>query len=488
MKYCSDQNQVLLDAKVGVLPVQLVLIPAPCPPVFLEESAQGAALVEDEWAWESNTCTGSSAPPTHAPFCYSGTKLGEAVTIKVDSFDQMKNAGSVFVTGSGLSPVKCQRGFSKAQQMINVPGLETCLPSTVKPSGMKYCSDQDQVILDATVGLVSVEMVLKQTECPSVFLETASRNDLLSHSHWIWDSNACTGSSDPPTHAPFCYSGSKMGEIVTIKVSSFDSVSSAGSVLVTGSGLTPVKCERGFSKAEQLISVPQLTDCLPSTVKPTGMKYCSDQNQVLLDAKVGVVPVQLVLIPSPCPPVFLEESAQVQDFPQDFGTAPLVSLYSRATHALLASDWAWDSTTCTGTNDPEALAKHAPFCYSGSKLGEVVTIKVNSFDSISSTGSVLVLGSGLTRLKCERGFSKAQQMISVTKLEECLPSTVKPSGMKYCSDQNKVILDATVGLMSVEMVLDPTECPEAASPSSTLPPLMHGQILPSGVQRLLRRP
>jgi len=446
--------------------------------------------------WDFTACTGSMDLPRNGPYCYTGAKLGEFVTVKVNSFesDGTTGDGQILVTGSGLSPVRCERNFIKSQQALSVTNLEECLPPRLKNArtpDMKYCSDQDKIMLNTKVAALPVQMILYKAPCPAIFLEESQnlhRNDLLSHSAWIWDTNACTGSSDPPTHAPFCYSGSKMGEIVTIKVSSFDSVSSAGSVLVTGSGLTPVKCERGFSKAEQLISVPQLTDCLPSTVKPTGMKYCSDQNQVLLDAKVGVVPVQLVLIPSPCPPVFLEESAQVQDSPQDFGTAPLVSLYSRATHALLASDWAWDSTTCTGTNDPQALAKHAPFCYSGSKLGEVVTIKVNSFDSISSTGSVLVIGSGLTRLKCERGFSKAQQMISVTKLEECLPSTVKPSGMKYCSDQNKVILDATVGLMSVEMVLDPTECPEAASPSSTLPPLMHGQILPSGVQRLLRRP
>jgi len=91
--------------------------------------------------------------------------------------------------------------------------------------------------------------VLSPAPCPAMFLEEGSRNDLLSHSAWIWDANDCTGNKDPPSHAPFCYSGSKMGEIVTIKVNSFDSISSAGSVFVTGSGLKPIKCHRDFSKA-----------------------------------------------------------------------------------------------------------------------------------------------------------------------------------------------------------------------------------------------
>merc|ERR1712224_334202 len=123
----------------------------------------------------------------------------------------------------------------------------------------------------------------------------------------------------------------------------------------------------------------------------------------------------------------------------------------------MQSGWAWDSTLCTGTRNPSSSA---PYCYSGSKMGEIVTVKVNSFDNINSAGSVLVLG-WLEEIKCERGFSKSQQMISVTRLQECLPSHVKPQGMKYCSDQDKVILDAHVGLFSIEMVLTPIACPSS---------------------------
>lgn len=375
------------------------------------------------------------------PFCYSGSKMGEAVTIRIHKYDHAKGVGAVFVTGSGLAPVRCHRDFSKTQQLLDVPGLEHCLPRSVKPAGMRYCSDQDQLLLDAKVSYLAVELVLKPSPCPAVLLEEGSRNDLLSHSAWVWDATGCTGSGGPPSRAPFCFTGSKMGEIVTIRVNSFDNASSTGSVHVSGSGLAPVKCQRSFSKAQQLITVDKLADCLPATVKPESMKYCSDQNQVLLNAHVGIVPVQMALIPSPCAPHLMEDKKT--------NGAALVEM---------ENEWTWGSNACTGSGNP---ATHAPFCYSGSKLGETVTIRVHKFDNNINQGLVFVSGSGLARVHCKRDFSKAQQMIEVPGLEHCLPRTVKPSGMKYCSDQDQVVLDATVGIVPVEMFLKPTPCPAA---------------------------
>jgi hypothetical protein len=395
--------------------------------------------------------------------------MGEAVTMKMDSFDQSQGTGSLLLTGSSMSPMKCRRDFAKSDQMITVSDFQHCLPSHVKANAMRYCSDQDHIVLDAAVGPMMVEMLLKPSACPSVLLEepaslleeeVATRNDILDHSAWVWDSDACTGKSDPDSHADYCYTGSKMGEVVTIKVNSFDNISAAGSVLVTGSGLKAIKCERGFSKVEQLITVPQLTECLPSTVKPSSMKFCSDQKQVLLDATVGIMPVRMVLIQAPCPAVFLEQGAQA------------------------SSQWPWASTTCTGTHDPPV---HGPTCYSGTKMGELVTIKVHSFDSPTSAGSVLVTASGLAKVRCERPFLKAQQMISVTKLDECLPATVRPSGLKYCSDQDKVILDAHVTSIPVEMVLSPTPCPAVFLEHSTShSPMAQTEVLGSGATRMIR--
>jgi len=436
----------------------------------VEVTSHGDVLLQEGGAWNAGVCTGEGALRAQADSCYAGTKLGEAVTMKMDSFDPEQNTGSLLVHGSGMSPMKCSRDFAKSGQFVNVKDFQHCLPSTVKAHGMRYCSDQDHIILDAGVGPMSVEMLLRPSPCPSVLLqqEEATDNDLLSHSAWVWDSEECTGVADPPAaHEPYCFTGSKMGEVVSIKVNSFDSKSAAGSVGITGSGLTGIKCVKSFNKAKQLINVPELTHCLPKTVTPTGMRYCSDQNKVLLDAKVGILPVQLVLIPAPCPAVLLEKKeAQAS--------------------SLLQTDswWPWESTSCTGVKDPMAVTD-APKCYSGTKMGEQVTIKVHSFDTPSRSGSVFVSGSGLAKIKCERNFAKAQQMITVTKLDECLPKTVNPSGLKYCSDQDKIILDATVAKIPVEMVLTPTACPAAFLEESE-PGLTQGEIFASGASRVMR--
>jgi len=435
----------------------------------VEVTSPGDVLLQESSTSNAGVCTGEGAPRAQVDSCYAGTKLGEAVTMKMDSFDPEQNTGSLLVQGSGMSPMKCSRDFAKSGQFVTVTDFQHCLPSTVKAHGMRYCSDQDHIILDAGVGPMSVEMLLRPSPCPSVLLqqEESTDNDILSHSAWVWDSEECTGVADPPAaHSPFCFTGSKMGEVVSIKVNSFDSKSALGSVGITGSGLTGIKCVKSFNKAQQLINVPQLERCLPKTVKPTNMRYCSDQNKVLLDASVGILPVQLVLIPAPCPAVLLQTDAQAS--------------------SLLQSDsqWPWESTTCTGVKDPIAMTE-APTCYSGKKMGETVTIKVHSFDTPSSSGSVFVSGSGLAKIKCERSFLKAQQMITVTKLDECLPSTVSPSGLKYCSDQDKVILDATVAKIPVEMVLTPTACPAAFLEESE-PGLTQGEIFASGASRVMR--
>jgi hypothetical protein len=239
--------------------------------------------------------------------------MGEVVTIKIDSFASGK--GSVLVTGSGLATLKCKRGFSKAEQSISVDRLEECLPKTVKPEGVKFCSDQNQYLLDAHVGMLSVEMALIPAPCPSFLLSKNSEEESVLEQKsaiggpWDWVATTCTGSGDPPTHAPFCYSGSRFGETVTAKFKSF--VKGTGSLTVAASGLKSVNCDRSFAKTMQMLEVEQLKECLPANVKPQGVKYCSDQNSIILDAHVGPVPIEMVMNAIECPKSFLEQEQQV---------------------------------------------------------------------------------------------------------------------------------------------------------------------------------
>jgi hypothetical protein len=407
-------------------------------------------------------CTGVSDPAWEGSKCYSGKQEREYLTMRVNSFNAKTKSGSVSVLGSGVAPMKCERGFKKADQSMSIADIQECVSADIETTGVRYCTDQDHIIIDATVRSHAHEIVLQEAPCPSLFLEQGSLNDLYSHSAWIWDSPTCTGNSDPPAQTAHCYTGSKMGEVVTIKIDSF--AAGRGSVLVTGSGLAALKCQRGFSKAEQLINVERLEECLPKTVKPEGIKFCSDQNQYLLDAHVGMLGVELALIPAPCPSFLLGRNSAEESVLERSSGGP----------------WDWLSTSCTGSSDPPT---HAPFCYSGTKMGETVTAKVTSFEK--GIGSLTVAASGLRSVNCDRSFAKTLQMLEVKKLEECLPPTVKPQGVKYCSDQNSIILDAVVGPVPVEMVLIASPCPESLVEEHE----MVEQISPSGsiIRRIVRK-
>ena len=63
----------------------------------------------------ARTCTGSGDPPSAIPFCYTESKLGERVNLKVNSFDS--EAGSFDLTGSGPESISCLgKSFSKSGQ------------------------------------------------------------------------------------------------------------------------------------------------------------------------------------------------------------------------------------------------------------------------------------------------------------------------------------------------------------------------------------
>jgi len=109
---------------------------------------------------------------------------------------------------------------------------------------------------------------------------------------------ACTGSGDPPAATPYCYSGGELGETVSVKVTSF--AAEKGTFDVTGSGIEKINCvNKAFTKSGQTLTA-DLSDCVQS-IKISSLEYCSDQDQVLVNAKVGPVPAAVPLKKTPCP-------------------------------------------------------------------------------------------------------------------------------------------------------------------------------------------
>eukprot|EP00812_Abedinium_dasypus_P010433 NODE_4053_length_715_cov_283.630303.p2 GENE.NODE_4053_length_715_cov_283.630303~~NODE_4053_length_715_cov_283.630303.p2 ORF type:complete len:134 (-),score=38.56 NODE_4053_length_715_cov_283.630303:91-492(-) len=109
---------------------------------------------------------------------------------------------------------------------------------------------------------------------------------------------ACTGTGGPQHVPPFSYGGGSLGETVKVTVTSMDSKGGQGTFDVTGSGLETITCKhKAFTKRGQSL-ITDLSDCVTGDITVNSIEYCSDQDIVQLDAKVGMglvhVPLSLI--------------------------------------------------------------------------------------------------------------------------------------------------------------------------------------------------
>lgn len=124
---------------------------------FTAPSARMPQLMDD--------FTGSGAPSV--PVCYAGSakELGmkETVQVKVDTFSN--NQGTMDLKGSGAETINCLgKTFTKNGQEISTD-LSDCCPKLLKLSDVKYCSDQDVVIVKAKVAGFFEQISLQKASC-----------------------------------------------------------------------------------------------------------------------------------------------------------------------------------------------------------------------------------------------------------------------------------------------------------------------------------
>jgi len=118
------------------------------------------------------SCTGTADPVITGDTCYSGSAgalgLTETVTVTIHDFADAK--GHVDVIGSGIEAITCKgKGVTKSGQDLTAD-LDDCLPSAVAITGLKYCSDSDEIrvtVKDKSVP-IPVSATLKKTDCASV--------------------------------------------------------------------------------------------------------------------------------------------------------------------------------------------------------------------------------------------------------------------------------------------------------------------------------
>jgi cathepsin L len=104
---------------------------------------------------------------------------------------------------------------------------------------------------------------------------------------------SCTGSADPVITTDTCYSGSAgaLGLKETVTVTLHDFAASVGHVDIIGSGIQDISCtSKTVNKSGQDLTT-DLSDCLPSDVAITALKYCSDTDEISVTVKDKSVPL-----------------------------------------------------------------------------------------------------------------------------------------------------------------------------------------------------
>merc|ERR1712046_428485 len=199
----------------------------------------------------------------------------------------MGGAGKLEFTVSGIEGFTCSdKTYTKAGSDVTLSDLSDCLPDHVVVSKVQYCSDDDTMkvtVKDDQVPL-PVSATLKNVPC-------AGRDEFAS----------CTGDADPVITDATCYKGSAgalgLTETVTVKVLDFSN--GAGHVDFSGEGIESFTCSgKSLTKSGQDITFEDSSDCLPSGIVVSGVKYCSDSDTMKTTVKDTAVPLPISAIMS----------------------------------------------------------------------------------------------------------------------------------------------------------------------------------------------
>jgi hypothetical protein len=314
--------------------------------------------------------------------------LGVKETVKVSVKSFASGTGTLDLFGTGIQGFTCsERKFTKSGQAITTD-LSDCLPTGVTVPSIKYCSGSDTIavtVKDKSVPL-PITAALSKVSCPESSTEFAT----------------CYGTADPSVGN--CYEGKAgaLGKTESVKVDIKAFAAGRGTMDLSGSGIEAFTCsDHSFTKSGQEISV-DVTDCVPSAITVSDVKYCSDSDQIKVTVKDKAIPL------------------------------PVSALLSKA--SCSAPDEAQFST-CSGSADPSAAT-----CYEGKSgaLGKTESVKVDIKAFASGKGSMDLSGGGIEAFTCsDHSFTKSGQEISVD-VTDCVPSAITVSEVKYCSDSDQI--------------------------------------------------
>jgi len=236
---------------------------------------------------EATSCSGTADPAGLG--CYEGSAgaLGLTETVKLNLLEVNAGSGKLEFTGSGIEGFTCsEKTYTKSGTDITLSDLTDCLPAHVTVSKAQYCSDSD-----------SMKVTVKDDQIPLPVTATLTKVACAGRDVFA----SCTGDADPVISGETCYKGSAgalgLTETVTVRVKDF--ADSAGHIDFSGDGIEAFTCTgKTFTKSGQDITFSDSSDCLPSGIVVSGVKYCSDSDTMKITVKDTAVPLPISAIMS----------------------------------------------------------------------------------------------------------------------------------------------------------------------------------------------
>lgn len=111
---------------------------------------------------------------------------------------------------------------------------------------------------------------------------------------------------------------------------------------------------------------------------------------------------------------------------------------------------------CTSSNEK----KPPEGCYAGSLLFERVVILVTKNESNTKIPDMIkVRGTGPSNIDCSHPFTFKAPKFELANVTDCLPWFVSFHELKYCADENWMLLNLTFMSFQREVDLHPADCP-----------------------------
>ncbi|CAE8584205.1 unnamed protein product [Polarella glacialis] len=372
-------------------------------------------------------CTGAGTLPSPpAKVCFVGPEFGVTLSAVLEMVQE--GAGNLsFVLSWGKVKARCpDLAFTHQGQILSMDeaALDLCLPETVKLGNVRYCSDQNNILLEFSKP-ISLFAYLPIAACASV----PSAESLIQSFDRPCTSNfedcldrGCTGDNALAEGTPICFATSRFA----MSLRAIVKANTEGEANVTFSlnwFSVDVNCSSSLKQMGQdlVLDKEALNTCLPAIVQINWMKYCPDQGDILL-----------VLSKPATMPVYLS-SVRCSD----------AGLVAPSSAALPPGS---NEKDCSGERILGQNSPGAEVCYAGAMMRLRIWAEINMNSTTGEGKAALEVSYTVRFHRCEAmSVTQAGQMLMFdpVALKACLRN-FRVLSATYCPDQDRVMLTVKI--------------------------------------------